>query len=142
MKKSHYYFSILISSIQGENKCLGIYLDFILFQAQFSNFSQIYPNNLFQGKLDLDKPVQHYVPDFPAKHFMGEEVTITPRQLLNHTSGIRHYRPDKEPFAGVNDVVNTLLSTVGTASAKPFFIAEPLQKAIITLSCDFNKIPN
>ena len=26
------------------------------------------------GKLDLDKPVQHYVPDFPEKEFMGEKV--------------------------------------------------------------------
>ena len=27
-----------------------------------------------QGKLDLDKPIQHYVPDWPSKVVDGEEV--------------------------------------------------------------------
>lgn len=27
-----------------------------------------------QGKLDLDKPVQHYVPEFPSKTFDGKPV--------------------------------------------------------------------
>ena len=39
-----------------------------------------------QGKLDLDAPVQRYVPSFPEKR-----ETITTRQLLGHLSGIRHY---------------------------------------------------
>ena len=42
-----------------------------------------------KGKLDLDAPVQRYVPAFPAKPW-----PITTRQLLCHVSGIRHY---KEP---------------------------------------------
>ena len=29
-----------------------------------------------QGKLDLDKPVQHYVPQWPVKTFNGEEVCL------------------------------------------------------------------
>ncbi len=37
------------------------------------------------GKLDLDVPIQEYCPDFPRK-----EWPITTRQLLTHTSGIRH----------------------------------------------------
>ncbi|MCL4130030.1 UNVERIFIED_CONTAM: hypothetical protein GTU68_063889, partial [Idotea baltica] len=45
-----------------------------------------------EGKLDLDAPIQKYVPTFPKKIVDGEEVTITTRHLLNHTSGIRHYR--------------------------------------------------
>jgi serine beta-lactamase-like protein LACTB len=40
-----------------------------------------------QGKLDLDAPVQQYVPDFPVKQY-----PITSRQLAGHLSGIRHYR--------------------------------------------------
>ncbi len=40
-----------------------------------------------KGKLDLDAPVQKYVPSFPAKSF-----PITTRQLLAHLSGIRHYK--------------------------------------------------
>lgn len=45
------------------------------------------------GKLDLDTPVQRYVPDFPAKPW-----PITTRQLAGHTAGIRHY--DQKDFAG------------------------------------------
>ncbi|EFO20138.1 hypothetical protein LOAG_08353 [Loa loa] len=44
------------------------------------------------GKLDLDASVQDYVPDFPRKKYNEKDVTITIRQLLSHTSGIRHYK--------------------------------------------------
>ncbi|VDM46799.1 unnamed protein product [Toxocara canis] len=44
------------------------------------------------GKLDLDANVQKYLPDYPKKEFEGKPVDITVRQLLCHTSGIRHYR--------------------------------------------------
>ncbi|KAM3609830.1 uncharacterized protein V6R79_020912 [Siganus canaliculatus] len=47
-----------------------------------------------EGKLDLDVPVQKYVPEFPQKQFAGQDVTITPRMLLSHLSGIRHYEKD------------------------------------------------
>nr|XP_029524807.1 serine beta-lactamase-like protein LACTB, mitochondrial isoform X1 [Oncorhynchus nerka] len=47
-----------------------------------------------EGKLDLDAPVQKYVPEFPQKQFEGEDVTITPRLILSHLSGIRHYEKD------------------------------------------------
>ena len=39
-----------------------------------------------QGKLDLDAPVQRYVPTFPEKGY-----PITTRQLGGHLAGIRHY---------------------------------------------------
>ncbi|XP_068213972.1 serine beta-lactamase-like protein LACTB, mitochondrial isoform X2 [Palaemon carinicauda] len=45
-----------------------------------------------EGKVDLDAPVQKYVPYFPMKTVDGEEVTITTRQLISHKSGIRHYQ--------------------------------------------------
>ncbi|MEM7369486.1 MAG: serine hydrolase domain-containing protein [Bacteroidota bacterium] len=41
-----------------------------------------------QGKVDLDAPIQTYVPEFPPK----AEGEITVRQILTHTSGIRHYK--------------------------------------------------
>ena len=41
-----------------------------------------------RGKLDLDAPVQKYVPSFPTKNF-----PVTTRQLLAHLSGIRNYKP-------------------------------------------------
>ncbi|MCO6512292.1 MAG: beta-lactamase family protein [Aridibacter famidurans] len=40
-----------------------------------------------QGLLDLDAAVQKYAPFFPEK-----EHRITPRQLLGHLAGIRHYK--------------------------------------------------
>lgn len=43
-----------------------------------------------QGKLDLDAPVQRYVPSFPEKGY-----PITTRQLAGHLAGIRHYRGEE-----------------------------------------------
>ncbi len=43
-----------------------------------------------QGLLDPDAPVQKYISSFPKKEF-----EITPRQLLGHLAGIRHYKPDE-----------------------------------------------
>ncbi len=43
-----------------------------------------------EGKLDLDAPVQRYVPDFPQKVW-----PITSRQLAGHLAGIRHYVADE-----------------------------------------------
>lgn len=39
-----------------------------------------------EGKLDLDAPVQRYVPGFPKKPW-----PVTTRQLAGHIAGIRHY---------------------------------------------------
>ncbi|KAB2923554.1 MAG: beta-lactamase family protein [Bacteroidetes bacterium] len=40
-----------------------------------------------RGRIDLDAPVQRYIPEFPVK-----QRAVTMRQLLGHRSGIRHYR--------------------------------------------------
>ena len=71
-----------------------------------------------QGKLDLDAPIQRYVPTFPDKGYR-----ITTRQLAGHLAGIRHYR-DREfflnrHFATVRDGLaifqdDSLLSPPGT----------------------------
>jgi CubicO group peptidase (beta-lactamase class C family) len=44
-----------------------------------------------QGRLDLDVPVQKYVPEFPDKGH-----AISTRQLAGHLSGIRHYTLDEQ----------------------------------------------
>jgi CubicO group peptidase (beta-lactamase class C family) len=44
-----------------------------------------------QGKLELDIPIQKYCPQFPEKNW-----PITTRDLLSHTSGIRHYEGPNE----------------------------------------------
>ncbi len=58
-----------------------------------------------RGALDLDAPVQDYVPSFPAKRF-----SVTTRQLAGHLGGIRHYR-GSENFSAVNypDVLSGLV---------------------------------
>lgn len=38
------------------------------------------------GKVDLDMPVSHYLPDLNTEHGITEEMTV--RQLLNHTAGL------------------------------------------------------
>jgi CubicO group peptidase (beta-lactamase class C family) len=45
-----------------------------------------------RGKLDLDAPIQKYVPTFPTKPW-----PITTRQLLGHLSGIRNYKQNEFP---------------------------------------------
>ncbi|XP_061679811.1 serine beta-lactamase-like protein LACTB, mitochondrial isoform X2 [Syngnathoides biaculeatus] len=47
-----------------------------------------------EGKLDPDAAIQKYIPEFPQKQFDGQNVTITPRMILSHVSGIRHYEKD------------------------------------------------
>ena len=53
-----------------------------------------------RGQLDLDAPVQKYLPDFPDKG-----AVITTRQLGGHLGGIRHYRGNEtlsdRPYANV-----------------------------------------
>jgi serine beta-lactamase-like protein LACTB, mitochondrial len=68
-----------------------------------------------QGKLDLDAPIQRYVASFPDKG-----VPITARQLMTHTSGIRHYTGDE---AYSTRAYPTL------ASALPIFASDPLVHA-------------
>lgn len=46
-----------------------------------------------RGRLDLDAPVQTYVPGFPEKQW-----PVSTRQLMAHTAGIRHHRGEEEIF--------------------------------------------
>lgn len=59
------------------------------------------------GILDLDAPIQQYVPGFPAK--TGK---ITPRLLLGHLSGLRHYGPgeflNNKRYATISDTLKTI----------------------------------
>ncbi len=57
------------------------------------------------GRLDLDAPIQRYVPAFPEKAH-----PITTRQLGGHLAGIRHYRGRenfiRDPYATVLDALS------------------------------------
>ncbi|XP_076065583.1 serine beta-lactamase-like protein LACTB, mitochondrial [Oratosquilla oratoria] len=69
-----------------------------------------------EGKIDLDAPVQKYVPKFPKKMYEAKEVTITTRQLLSHQGGIRHYK--KKNGKKNSDVKNTLPKKQDESSEK------------------------
>ena len=45
-------------------------------------------------KVDLDAPIQKYLPDFPQK----KKGVITIRHLLSHSSGIKDYQGEAEAF--------------------------------------------
>jgi len=71
-----------------------------------------------EGKLDLDAPIQRYVPSFPQK-----QAPVTLRELAGHTAGIRHYRGDEmliqRHYSSVTEALaifrdDTLLFTPGT----------------------------
>jgi serine beta-lactamase-like protein LACTB len=44
------------------------------------------------NKLDIDKPINEYIDNLPALMYKNKEFKITSRQLMCHTSGIRHYK--------------------------------------------------
>src|SRR5690606_34981437 len=41
-------------------------------------------------KIDIDAPIQKYLPEYPTKHIGNQPITT--RLLLSHLSGIRHYK--------------------------------------------------
>ncbi len=66
-----------------------------------------------RGRLDLDAPIQKYVPSFPEKPW-----PITTRLLLGHVSGIRHY--------GSQDEVNSTRRYTDLTEPLKIFAADPL----------------
>ncbi len=70
-----------------------------------------------QGKIDLDAPIDTYVPEWPEKRW-----PVTTRQLLAHQGGIRHY-------LRTDNMNNTRAYTTATEALEYFaddsLIAEP-----------------
>lgn len=66
-----------------------------------------------QGKLDIDQPLQRYLPQFTIKSRYGDASAITPRNILTHHSGLpgywvrgmadRHPAPFEEQVAAVRN---------------------------------------
>lgn len=73
---------------------------------------------LEQKKIALDDDVRAYVPELPDK---GAKITI--RNVLTHTSGIRHYR--RTDFPGTPDNEN-IAPVSGWRDGLRFFAADPL----------------
>lgn len=71
-----------------------------------------------RGAVALDDDIRKYVPQFPEKG-----ATISIRNLLTHTSGIRHYKPTD--FPGTPDNEN-IRPDFGWAEGVRLFAADPL----------------
>ncbi|MDC2865106.1 serine hydrolase domain-containing protein [Bacillus sp. BP-3] len=71
-----------------------------------------------EGKVDLDVPVVHYVPDFKMKDERYKR--ITPRMLLNHSSGLQGTTFNKVLLFKDNDTYahDNLLGQLSTQSLK------------------------
>jgi serine beta-lactamase-like protein LACTB, mitochondrial len=68
-----------------------------------------------QGKIDLDADIRKYAPEFPDKG-----VTIRVRDILSHSSGIRHYVPfEKENYETHLTVVSSLDRFMGDPLLHP-----------------------
>ncbi|XP_065183694.1 serine beta-lactamase-like protein LACTB, mitochondrial [Sycon ciliatum] len=65
------------------------------------------------GMVDLDAPVQKYVPQFPKKRFNGEDVEVTTRMLVHHIAGVRHYTKAVPTVTGQDTV------QANSSSSKP-----------------------
>jgi CubicO group peptidase (beta-lactamase class C family) len=108
-----------------------------------------------RGQLDIDQPIQHYLPAFAPKTPQTPE-TITPRQLMTHHSGLPRDRlkgfqtPQPQPFDSLVDDLageplayapdlvfsysNVAISLLGTVvqslSGTPF--AQHMQQSVLT----------
>jgi CubicO group peptidase (beta-lactamase class C family) len=66
-----------------------------------------------QGKMDIDQPLQTYLPEFSIKSRFGDTQKITPRNLMTHHSGlpcnwalgmiVRHPGPFTETVTAIKD---------------------------------------
>ncbi|VDM17566.1 unnamed protein product [Hydatigera taeniaeformis] len=68
-----------------------------------------------QGQLNLDADIKTYLPGFSPRTKEGNSVSITMRQLLSHTSGIRHYHKSKDE--NDDEYTGEMLSTKACDSA-------------------------
>ncbi|MEL7221607.1 MAG: serine hydrolase domain-containing protein [Bacteroidota bacterium] len=71
-----------------------------------------------QGVLDLDEPIQTYLPNYPSRHASR----ITTRQLLLHSSGIGGYESGKE---AQNEQEYTSLTEAATVFQDRDLVDEP-----------------
>ncbi|CAM3122568.1 beta-lactamase family protein [Paenibacillus taichungensis] len=71
-----------------------------------------------EGKIDLDKPVVNYIPDFKMKDNRYKQ--ITPRMLLNHSSGLLGSSGSNATLYGDNDTYShdTFLDQLATQTLK------------------------
>jgi CubicO group peptidase (beta-lactamase class C family) len=77
-----------------------------------------------QGKLDIDQPLQKFLPDFSIKSRFGDTRGITPRNIMTHHSGLPGYwvrgMSDRHP-ARFEEQVNAVRDEYVTAPPNTVF---------------------
>jgi serine beta-lactamase-like protein LACTB len=65
-----------------------------------------------KGLIDLEKSIHHYLSEkiFPIKQWKGKNVTITVKQLMSHTAGLRvsKFHDDFEKIYNIKNVTQTV----------------------------------
>ena len=84
------------------------------------------------GKLDLDKSVNDYLINLPIFKWNNKDVIITARQLMSHTSGIRHYEKNVDLYESNNN------TSGGDNKYQEFYIKEHFDKTTDALSIFIN----
>jgi CubicO group peptidase (beta-lactamase class C family) len=83
-----------------------------------------------EGRLELDDPVEKYLPDFAElKDKDGRRHSITIRQLMCHTSGIQANPPLRPDFFFAQEFLGRQIGDVATALAKTPLQFPPGSKA-------------
>jgi serine beta-lactamase-like protein LACTB len=85
-------------------------------------------------KLDLDKSVNDYLNNLPVFNWNDKNVVITARQLMSHTSGIRHY----EKNVNLNESNEKNQSNNSDTNYKEFYIKDHFDKTSDALSIFIN----
>jgi CubicO group peptidase (beta-lactamase class C family) len=85
-------------------------------------------------KLDYDKSVNDYLDFLPVFKWNDKNVIITARQLLSHSSGIRHYEKNVDLDASTSKMSNNN----GDREYKEFHSKENYKKTADALSIFIN----
>ena len=81
-----------------------------------------------ENKFDLDQSIDFYLPHLPSFKCNDKIVKITSRQLISHTSGIRHYEKKNE--------INKEKSESGSdTSLKEFYIKDNFRTTKDSMEC-------
>ncbi len=80
-----------------------------------------------QGKIDLDRPLSHYVAP-PLVPFQEERLRITPRMALSHTSGLPNWRKGGEERDGPLPVLFTPGSRFGYSGEAIYQLQRAVEK--------------
>ena len=78
-----------------------------------------------QGLVDMNAPITDYIPEFSFERDPNWAPSITPRDLLTHTSGVRDYFEMNTPGLKGDDAMSTFFSDIYGQMAYAYLMAPP-----------------